>query len=87
MWGVHNTRLLTHNSTLRYSMCGQCTSNGHMAGNCPTMCGLRRDRHNSTLQLLLSLVERHNGGRWETITADFGNKPPHSHPPHPPHSV
>jgi hypothetical protein len=24
---------------------------------------------------LLSLLERNNGGRWDTITADFGNKP------------
>jgi hypothetical protein len=43
-------------------------------------------------------MERHNGGRWETITADFGNKPIKSfgspapthtpldcHPPHPIH--
>jgi hypothetical protein len=50
------------------------------------------------LQLLLSLLERHNGGRWETITADFGNIPIKSftsltlihtplgcHPPHPTH--
>jgi hypothetical protein len=75
MWGVHNTRLLTHNPTLRCPICGQFTSNDHMAGNCPTMSGLRQDRHNSALQLLLSLLERHNGGRWGTITADFGNKP------------
>jgi hypothetical protein len=75
MWGVHNTRLLTHNPTMRCRMCGQFTSNGHMAGNCPTMPGLRHDRHNSALQLLLSLLERHNGGRWETITVDFGKKP------------
>jgi hypothetical protein len=73
MWGVHNTRLVTHNPTLRCPMCGQFTSNGHMAGNCPTMSGLRHDRHNNALQLLLSLLKRHNGGRWETITADFGN--------------
>jgi hypothetical protein len=39
------------------------------------MYGLRQDRHNSALHLLLSLIERHNGGRWETITADFGKKP------------
>jgi hypothetical protein len=74
MWGVHNTHLLTHNPTLRCPMCGQCTSNGNMAGKCPTMFGLREDRHNNALQLLLSLMECHNGGRWETITADFGNK-------------
>jgi hypothetical protein len=37
MWGVHNTRLLSHNPTLRYPMCGQLTSNGHLAGNFPTM--------------------------------------------------
>jgi hypothetical protein len=41
MWGVHNTRLLTHNPTLGCPMCGQFTSNGHMAGNCPTMSVLR----------------------------------------------
>jgi hypothetical protein len=63
MWGVHNTRLLPHNPTLRCPMCGQFTSNGHMAGNCPNMYGLRQDRHNNALQLLLSLLERHNGGR------------------------
>jgi hypothetical protein len=78
MWAVHNTRFLSHNPTLRCPMCGQFTSNGHMAGNYPTMSGLRQDRHNSALQLLLPLLERHNGGRSETITtsrADFGNKP------------
>jgi hypothetical protein len=74
MWGVHNTRLLSHNPTLHCLMCGQFTSNGHMAGNCPSMSGLRHDRHNSALHLLLSFLERHNGGRRETITADFGNK-------------
>jgi hypothetical protein len=56
-------------------MCGQFTNNGHMADNCPSMSGLRQDRHNIALQLPLTLMERHNGGRWETITADFGNKP------------
>jgi hypothetical protein len=56
-------------------MCGMFTNYGHMAGNCPTMSGLRENRHNSALQLLFSLKERHNGGRYETITADFGNKP------------
>jgi hypothetical protein len=68
MWGVHNP-------TLRCPMCGQFTSNGHMAGNCPTMSGLRQDRHNNAPQLLISLLERHNAGRWDTITADSGNKP------------
>jgi hypothetical protein len=62
MWGIHITRLLTQNPTLRCPMCGQFTSNGHMAGNRPTMPGLRQDRHNSTLQLLFSRMERHNGG-------------------------
>jgi hypothetical protein len=75
IWGVHNTRLLTHNPTLSCPICGQFTSNGHMAGNGPTMSAMRQDRHNSALQLLLSLMKRDNGGRWETITADFGNKP------------
>jgi hypothetical protein len=75
VWGVHNPRLLTHNPTMRCPMCGQFTNNGHMAGISPTMSGLRQDRHNSALQLPLSLLERHNGGRWETITADFGIKP------------
>jgi hypothetical protein len=65
MWGVHNTRLLTHNPTMGCPMCGQFTSNGHMADNCPTMSGLRQDRHSSALQLFLSLMERHNGGRWK----------------------
>jgi hypothetical protein len=36
---------------------------------------LRHDRHKSALQLLRSLTERNNGGRWETITVDFDNKP------------
>jgi hypothetical protein len=36
-----------------------------MAGTCPTMYGLRQYRHNSALQLLLSLMEHHNGGRWD----------------------
>jgi hypothetical protein len=40
IWGVHNTRLLPHNPTLRCLMCGQFTSNGHMAGNCPSMSSL-----------------------------------------------
>jgi hypothetical protein len=39
------------------------------------MSGLRHDRHNNALQLILSLMERHNGGRWETIMADFDDKP------------
>jgi hypothetical protein len=63
MWGVHNTRLLTHNPN-RCPMCGQFTSNGHMAGNYLTMSGLRKNRHNNALQLLLSLMERQNRGRW-----------------------
>jgi hypothetical protein len=46
-----------------------------MARNRLSMPGLRHDRHNIAPQLLLSLLERHNGGRWETITIDFGNKP------------
>jgi hypothetical protein len=75
MWGVCNTILLSHNLTMRCPVCGQFTSNGHMARNCPSISGLIHDRRNSALQLLLSLMERHNGGRWETITADFGNKP------------
>jgi hypothetical protein len=34
--GVHNTRLLSCNLTLRFPMCGQFTSNDHMAGNMAT---------------------------------------------------
>jgi hypothetical protein len=56
-------------------MCGQFTSNGHMAGNCPSMSGLQQDRTTTLYNYLLSLLERHNGGRWEAITADFANKP------------
>jgi hypothetical protein len=41
MWGVHNTRLLSHNPTLRCPMCAQFTSNSHMAGNCPSLSGLK----------------------------------------------
>jgi hypothetical protein len=75
MLGVHNTRLLSHNPTLRCPMCGQFTSNGHMAGNYPSMSGLRQDRHSNAMQLLLSFLEHHNGGRWGTITSDFGENP------------
>jgi hypothetical protein len=32
IWGVHNTRLLSHSPTLRCPMCGEFTSNSHMAG-------------------------------------------------------
>jgi hypothetical protein len=39
------------------------------------MLGLRQDRRNTALQLRLILLVHSNGGRWETITADFGNKP------------
>jgi hypothetical protein len=74
-WEVHNSRLLAHNPTLRCPMYGQFTSNGPMVGNSPSMSRLRQDMHNNALLMLLSLLERHNGGRWETITADFGNKP------------
>jgi hypothetical protein len=38
------------------------------------MSGLGEDMHSNALQLLFSLLERHNGGRWENIIADFGNK-------------
>jgi hypothetical protein len=48
------------------------TNNGHMAGKCPSMSGLWQDQDNNGLQLLLSLPERHNGGRWETLTVDRG---------------
>jgi hypothetical protein len=73
MWGVRNKRLFSHKPTLRCPKCGQFTGNAKMASNCLSMSGFRPDRHNTALQLLLSLVERHNGGRWETITADFGD--------------
>jgi hypothetical protein len=75
MWGVHNTRLLPWNKALKCPVCGQFMSNGHMAGICPSMSGLRQDRHNNALQHLPTLLEQSNGVRWETITADFGNKP------------
>jgi hypothetical protein len=71
MWGVHNTRLLAHNPILRCPMCEQFTSNGHMASNWPSSSSLRHDRHNNALQMLLSLLERHNGGELKTITAVF----------------
>jgi hypothetical protein len=45
-----------------------------MAKNCPSISGLKQDQHSNALQLLLFLLERHNGGRWETITVDFTNK-------------
>jgi hypothetical protein len=73
----------SYHTAPRCPMRGQFTSNGHIASKCPTMSGLRQDRHNRALQLLLSLMERHNVGRWETITANFGSKPiKHSHPSH-----
>jgi hypothetical protein len=74
MWSVHNTRLLAYNPSLRCPMCGQFTINGHIAGYSPSMLGLQKDRYNDALHLLLSQLERYNGGRWETITADLGNK-------------
>jgi hypothetical protein len=58
MWGVHNTRLLAHNPTLRCPMCGQFTINGHMAGNCPSMSGLRHDRCASTPPLPHGMPQR-----------------------------
>jgi hypothetical protein len=39
------------------------------------MSGIGHDRLNYALQLLLSLLEHHNGGRWEPITDDLGNQP------------
>jgi hypothetical protein len=75
MWGVNNTRLFLHNPTIRYPMCGQFTSNGQLASKCPSVSGLGQNRHNCALQLLLSVLERHNGGRRETVNADFDNKP------------
>jgi hypothetical protein len=57
-------------------MFGQFISNGHMAGNFPSMTGLRHDRHNnSALQLLITLLVQSNGRCWEIITADIGHKP------------
>jgi hypothetical protein len=50
-------------------------SNGRMAGNSPSMSGLRQDYHYSALQLQLTLLEQSIGGRWESITGDFGNEP------------
>jgi hypothetical protein len=60
--GVHNTCLVTFNHTLHCPMCGQLTSNGHIARNCPSKSCLRQEIHNSALQLLLSVLERYNGG-------------------------
>jgi hypothetical protein len=57
-------------------MCGHFTRSGHMAGNCPSMSFLRRDRHNNPLELLLIHLEQTNGGRWETIIANVGRKTP-----------
>jgi hypothetical protein len=54
-------------------MCGKFIGNGHKAGNCPSMSGLTHDRHNSALQVLLTLLEQSNWGRWETITAAYEN--------------
>jgi hypothetical protein len=75
MWGVHNTRLLPWNKMFSRPMCGQFINNGDMAGNFPSMTARRQDRHSSALQLMLSLLNQSNGGRWETITTDFANKP------------
>jgi hypothetical protein len=82
MWGVHNTRLFPWNKTLKFPISGQFISNGHMAGNCPSMSGLRQECHNNALQLLLTLLEHSKGGRWKTITADFGSKPSKSFTSH-----
>jgi hypothetical protein len=41
MWGVHNTRMFSHNPTLRCLLCGQFTSYSHVARKCPFMSGLR----------------------------------------------
>jgi hypothetical protein len=49
MWGLHNTRFLTCNPSPRCPMRGQFTSNGHMAYKCPSMSGLRHDRHDTAL--------------------------------------
>jgi hypothetical protein len=57
MWGVHNTRHLPWNKSLKCPMCSPVISNGLMAGNCPcSMSCLRQDRHNSALRLLLTLL-------------------------------
>jgi hypothetical protein len=56
-------------------MCGQFISNGYVPGNCPSMSCLRQDRHNGTIQLLRTLLQQSNEGRWETITAGFNSKP------------
>jgi hypothetical protein len=76
MWGVHNSRLLPWSKNLKSPMCGLFIGNGHMACSLPSiMSGPRQDRHNSALQHLLSQPEQTNGGRWETIAADSGNRP------------
>jgi hypothetical protein len=54
------------------SPCGQFTSNEHMAGNCPSMLGLRQDRHNDALQLLLS----HETQYWPTLVTSPSNNSP-----------
>jgi hypothetical protein len=85
--GVHNTHLMLHSPNPHCPMCGQLTYNTHMACNCPSMSGIGQDRHNNALQLLLSLLERHNGGRWEpsqrTLVTNPTNlsAPPLSSPP------
>jgi hypothetical protein len=49
MWGVYNTRVFSHNPTLRCPICCQFAINGHMAGSCPFVSCLRLGRHNRAL--------------------------------------
>jgi hypothetical protein len=74
MWGGPKTHLLSWKQTLICPICGRFTSNGHIAGNCPSIFGPIQDRCCNTLQFLLTQLQQINGGRTETITADFKNK-------------
>jgi hypothetical protein len=59
MRGVHSTRLLPWNKLSN----AHFTCDGHVAATCPSMSGLWQDRHNSALQLRLTLLNQSNGGR------------------------
>ena len=81
LWGVHNARLragLSKHTPFHCPNCGTYLSNGHLAGNCqrcPVLSGLRTDRHNSTLRMLLEALTTFQGGRWPLVAADCGTKP------------
>jgi len=57
-----------------WGKCRERLSNGYMAGNCPSMAGLKTSRHNSTMKLLITVLEVPNGGRLHVMSTNAGNK-------------